>query len=88
VDFLLTIVTCTLYGMWVDYKISEQLNELQAQRGIPGPDTMMLAIGLDVAAWITGFFCNYITSAVQQDQLNKLLAVAPRALPASGGIAA
>ena len=71
-DLLLTIVTFSLYGMWVDYKISEQLNELQRARGIPGPDTTMMALGLDVAAWITGFFCNYITSAIQQDQLNKL----------------
>ncbi len=72
-DLLLTFVTCSLWGIWVDYKISMQLNDLQRERGIMSPDSTMLAVGLDVAAYITGFFCNYITSAVQQDQLNKVV---------------
>jgi hypothetical protein len=73
IDFLLVIVTCSLWGIWADYKISMQLNDLQQARGIMSPDSTMLAVGLDVAAYITGFFCNYITSAVQQDQLNKIV---------------
>jgi hypothetical protein len=76
-DLLLVFVTCSLWGIWVDYKISMQLNELQDARGIRSPDTTMLAVGLDVAAYITGFLCNYITSAVQQDQLNKIVQTPP-----------
>jgi len=76
-DLLLVFVTCSLWGIWVDYKISMQLNELQQVRGIMSPDSTMLAVGLDVAAYITGFMCNYITSAVQQDQLNKIVQTPP-----------
>jgi hypothetical protein len=73
-DFFLNIVSCTLFGIWVDYKISEKLNELQRQRGMVGAtDSMMMAVVLDIAAYVTGMFTNYITSAIQQDQLNKLL---------------
>jgi len=73
-DFILNIVTCGIFGIWVDYKISLQLNELQAQRGVPGAmDSTTLAVVLDIAAYITGMFTNFITSAVQQDQLNKLM---------------
>jgi hypothetical protein len=72
VDLLLVIVSCSLWGIWVDYQISMQLNELQKERGITSPDSTMLAVGLDVCAYLTGMMCNYITSAVQQDQLNKI----------------
>lgn len=73
-DFLLTIVTCSLYGIWVDYKISLQLYEMQVQHRYPAPnDTSTAAILLDVAAFVTGFVTNYVSSALQQDQLNKLM---------------
>lgn len=74
VDFLLNILTCSLYGIWVDYKISLLLSEMQQRRGMRhAPDTAMAAVGLDIAAFITGFFTNFISSAIQQDQLNKLM---------------
>ncbi len=76
-DFMLVIVTCSLWGIWVDYKISMQLNELQNARGILAPDSTTIAVGLDALAYISGFVCNYITSAIHQDQLNKVVKAAP-----------
>ena len=73
-DFVLYIFSCGLFGIWADYKISEKLNELQRQRGMMGAtDSTTLAVVLDIAAYITGMFTNYITSAIQQDQLNKVM---------------
>ena len=83
-DFVLYIVSCTLFGIWVDYKISEKLNDLQRQRGMAGAtDSTMMAVVLDLAAYVTGMFTNYLTSAVQQDQLNKLVQHQPVATPAA-----
>lgn len=74
-DFVLYIVSCTLWGIWVDYKISLALNQLQQQRGMTGAqDTTMIAVVLDIAAYVTGMFTNYVTSAIQQDQINKIMA--------------
>lgn len=78
-DLLLVIVTCSMWGIWVDYKISMQLNELQNARGILAPDSTMIAVGLDALAYVSGFVCNYITSAIHQDQLNKIVQVEPTA---------
>jgi len=72
-DLLLYVFTCSLYGIWVDYEISLGLNELQRRWGVQdATDSTMLAVGLDVAAYLTGMFTNYVTSAVHQDQLNKV----------------
>jgi len=74
-DFVLYIVSCTLWGIWVDYKISLALNELQQRRGMAGAqDSTMLSVVLDIAAYVTGMFTNYVTSAIQQDQLTKIMA--------------
>ena len=72
-DLLLTIVTCTLYGIWVDYKISLQLSEIASARGVKTQDTSQVVMLLDLAAFVTGFMTNYISSSVHQDQLNKLV---------------
>jgi hypothetical protein len=33
----------------------------------------MIAVILDVASYVTAFFTNFVTSAIQQDQLNRLV---------------
>lgn len=83
-DFVLYVVSCTLFGVWVDYKISEKLNVMQRERGMVGAtDSTMLAVVLDLGAYVTGMFTNYVTSAIQQDQLNKLVRhAAPAPAPA------
>ncbi len=74
VDCLLNIVTCSLYGIFVDYKISQQIHALYLQHQAPNPpDTANTAILLDIAAFFTGYFTNFITSAIHQDHLNKLV---------------
>jgi len=80
-DFLFVIVTCTLYGVYVDYLISEQLKEIARERGVTTNDTSTTVVLLDLAAWVTGFLTNYLSSSIQQDQLNKLVAQ----IEASGG---
>lgn len=73
VDFLLMIVTCGIWGIYVDYRISQQLNELQERAGLQANDTTALVIILDVAAYVTIAFTYMISSAIQQDQLNKVM---------------
>jgi hypothetical protein len=73
-DLLFVIVTCGLYGVWVDYKLSERMRDYEASLGTPHPrDTTTLAVVLDVTAYITGFVTNFVSSAIHQDQFNKLL---------------
>jgi Domain of unknown function (DUF4234) len=73
IDFLLMIVTCGIWGIYVDYRISQQLNELQEKAGLAANDTTALVIILDVAAYVTIAFTYMISSAIQQDQLNKVM---------------
>jgi len=72
-DFLFVIVTFAIYGIWVDYRISQQISEFEQHNGLgPSEDTSIIAIILDVASYFTAFFTNFVTSAIQQDQLNRL----------------
>jgi hypothetical protein len=72
-DFLLVIFTFAIYGIWVDYRISIQISEFEERNGLgPVQDTSVIAVILDVASYFTAFFTNFVTSAIQQDQLNRL----------------
>ncbi|MEM7437489.1 MAG: DUF4234 domain-containing protein [Myxococcota bacterium] len=74
-DFLFVIVTFGIYGIWVDYRISMQISEFEEANGLgPAQDTSMISVILDVAAYFTVFFTNFVTSAIQQDQLNRVVA--------------
>jgi len=72
-DFFLNLITCSIYGVWVDYKISKQFNDIQASRRLPTNDTSVLVVVLDLSAFFTGFLTNIISSAIHQDQLNKIV---------------
>lgn len=73
-DLFLTIITCSLYGIWVDYRISLTLQQAAHDRGMTRmQDTSTVAIVLDLASMITGMLTNFISSAIHQDQLNKLV---------------
>lgn len=74
-DFLLVLLTCGLWGIYVDYQISMTLNELQKQKGMMVNDTSMLVVVLDVSAYLTMYFTGFVSSAIQQDQLNKITAL-------------
>jgi len=39
----------------------------------PAQDTSIITIILDVASYFTAFVTNFVTSAIQQDQLNRLV---------------
>ena len=72
-DFFFVIITFGIYGIWVDYQISQQIAEFEDRNGLgPAQDTSIIAVILDVAGYATGFFTNVVTSAIQQDQLNRL----------------
>ena len=74
-DFALVVITCGLYGIWVDYRISMQLVEAMRMRGLhPPSDNPTLVVILDVAAYMTGWLTNLLSTAIQQDLLNKLVA--------------
>ncbi len=72
-DFFFVILTFAIYGIWVDYQISQQIAEFEERNGLgPVQDTSIVAVILDAASYFTAFFTNFVTSAIQQDQLNRL----------------
>ena len=73
-DFLFVILTFAIYGIWVDYQISLQIAQFEERNGLgPVQDTSVIAIILDVASYFTAFFTNFVTSAIQQDQINRVV---------------
>lgn len=73
-DFLFVLLTFAIYGIWVDYRISQQIAEFEERNGLgPAQDTSIIAVILDVASYATVFVTNFITSAIQQDQLNRVV---------------
>ncbi len=71
-DLLLSIITCGVWGIYVDYKISEQLSAVQTRMGMKTTDNTMAVVLLDVASYVTIFFTYFVTSAIQQDELNRI----------------
>ena len=80
-DFLFVILTFAIYGIWVDYQISQQIAQFEERNGLgPVQDTSIIAIILDVASYFTAFFTNFVTSAIQQDQINRVVEKARNAV--------
>ena len=73
-DLALVVLTCGLYGVWVDYRISMQLVEAMQARGLAAPsDNPTVVVVMDLAAYVTGWLTNLLSTAVHQDLLNKLV---------------
>jgi hypothetical protein len=88
-DFLFVLLTFAIYGIWVDYQISQQIAEFEERNGLgPAQDTSIIAIILDVASYATVFVTNFITSAIQQDQLNRVVEKLESRLPSDAGLPA
>jgi uncharacterized membrane protein len=84
-DLLLSFVTCGVWGIYVDYRISRQLEEIQKSIGQPTQDTGVAVLVLDLAAYVTLWITYIVSSAIQQDVINKLAKSAP-ALAAPDGV--
>lgn len=88
-DFLFVLLTFAIYGIWVDYQISQQIAEFEERNGLgPAQDTSIIAVILDVASYATVFVTNFITSAIQQDQLNRVVEKLESRLPSDAGLPA
>jgi len=88
-DFLFVLLTFAIYGIWVDYQISKQIAEFEERNGLgPAQDTTIIAVILDVASYATVFVTNFITSAIQQDQLNRVVEKLESRLPSDAGLPA
>ena len=88
-DFLFVLLTFAIYGIWVDYRISQQIAEFEERNGLgPVQDTSIIAVILDVASYATVFVTNFITSAIQQDQLNRVVEKLESRLPSDAGLPA
>jgi hypothetical protein len=85
-DFFFVLLTFAIYGIWVDYQISRQITDFEDRNGLgPAQDTSVIAIILDVASYFTAFVTNFVTSAIQQDQINRLVEkLEARLTPAPG----
>lgn len=88
-DFLFVLLTFAIYGIWVDYQISQQIAEFEERNGLgPVQDTTIIAVILDVASYATVFVTNFITSAIQQDQLNRVVEKLESRVPSDAGLPA
>jgi hypothetical protein len=88
-DFLFVILTFAIYGIWVDYQISQQIARFEERNGLgPVQDTSIVAIILDVASYFTAFFTNFVTSAIQQDQINRVVEKLETQLTSDAGVPA
>jgi len=73
-DLLFTVLTCGLFGIWVDYQMSVIFNELQARYQVANPnDTTTTCLVLDLCAFVTGYITNLIATVIHQDQMNRVL---------------
>jgi hypothetical protein len=72
-DLILVLITCGIWGVYVDYKISLQIMELKKEMGMSTSDIAMPVILLDLFAYMSCWFTNYISSLIHQDELNKIL---------------
>ena len=73
-DLLLTVISCGIYGIYVDYLMCNQLNAGLAELGHrANKDEGTVVVVLDVSAYVTGWMSNLVTTALAQDQMNKLL---------------
>lgn len=88
-DFLFVLLTFAIYGIWVDYQISRQIADFEDRSGLgPAQDTSVIAIILDVASYFTAFVTNFVTSAIQQDQLNRVVEKLEARLTSDAGVPA
>ncbi len=73
-DLLLTVITCGVYGVFVDYKLCNLLNGVLQELGhrVDKNESTVVVV-LDVSAYLTGWMANLVTTALAQDQLNKIL---------------
>lgn len=72
-DVLIALVTVGLWGIYVDYCISRQLLEIRTANGLNVPDSMMLVLVMDCVSIFTAHIFFIVTSAIQQDEWNKMI---------------
>jgi hypothetical protein len=88
-DFFFVLLTFAIYGIWVDYQISQQIAEFEERNGLgPVQDTSIIAVILDAASYFTAFFTNFVTSAIQQDQINRVVEKLESRLASDAGVPA
>ena len=71
-DLLLTIVTCGVWGIYVDYRISLTLDEIIVARSMPAQNSAPLVLVLDIFFYVTGGLTYLATSAIHQDIINRV----------------
>lgn len=73
-DLAFVIITCMIYGIWVDYRLSQQLYAAAVERQVPNAtDTSMPVLILDIAQFVTGGIAGFVTPMLHQEQLNKIV---------------
>ena len=73
IDFLIAVATAGLWGIYVDFCISRQLQRIRQVHGMQLPDSTMLVLSLDAVSIFTVHLLFIVTSAIQQDEWNKML---------------
>ena len=73
-DAFLALLTCGIYAIWVDYQLSVQIQRIEEKNNIsPAPDTRVSSLILDIAAYVTVFITFFITSAIHQQEINRIV---------------
>jgi hypothetical protein len=72
-DCIIALFTFGLWGVYVDYCISQQLQQIRMANGIDLPDSTLLVLVLDAVSIFTAHLLFIFTSAIQQDEWNKMI---------------
>ena len=80
-DLLLNIVTCSMYGIFVEYRNAQAVHQVFAQRGIPHEDKSNMILIMNVLMFFTGGVTAIIAVVFMQEELNKLAALEAGQLP-------
>ncbi len=74
IDLCITLLTAGVWGIYVDFQMSKKLYQYEVENNLPQPnDTMTDVLMLGVAAYLTGYVTNFISSAMHQSQMNRIV---------------
>jgi hypothetical protein len=76
-DLILALLTVGIWAIYVDYNISSALMSLEQPEYIPGGinDSRPIVVILDLAAYFSVAITFILSSAIQQDHLNRIMEV-------------
>ena len=80
-DLLLNIVTCSMWGIFVEYRNAQVVHQTFIHRGIHHEDKSSMILIMNILMFFTGGVTAIIAVVLMQEELNKLAALEAGQLP-------